>query len=252
MDDLGSAPLTRPIREWVSGLDRGVLWTARHWLALFNLVVFVYVGLPFAAPVLMAAGMETPARGIYLMYRNLCHQFAFRSWFLFGEQPVYPRAAAGTEWESFQAATGIDERDIAAARAFVGNDQVGYKVAFCQRDVAIYGGILLAGLAYAGLRLRFKIRPLPWYLWLFLGLGPIALDGFSQLLTQPPYDLLPGFRESTPFLRTLTGGLFGAMNVWLAYPHLQASMQESAQVLEAKAARIAAQDRSHHGARGQP
>ncbi len=233
----------------MGALDRSVLWTARHWLALFNLVVFVYVGLPFAAPALMAAGIETPARGIYFMYSNLCHQFAFRSWFLFGEQPVYPRAAAGTDWESFQSATGIDEGDFAAARAFVGNDQVGYKVAFCQRDVAIYGGILLAGLVYAGLRERFKIRPLKWYFWVLLGLGPIALDGFSQLLTQPPYDLLRGFRESTPFLRTLTGGLFGAMNVWLAYPYLQDSMQESAQVLEAKAARIAAQDLSHRGER---
>jgi hypothetical protein len=33
------------------------------------------------------------------------------------------------------------EEDIFAARQFVGNPQVGYKVARCQRDVAIYGGI---------------------------------------------------------------------------------------------------------------
>ena len=31
---------------------------------------------------------------------------------------------------------------------FVGSPELGYKVAFCERDVAIYLAVLLAGLAY--------------------------------------------------------------------------------------------------------
>ena len=58
-----------------------------------------------------------------------------------------------------------------------------------------------------------------------VGIGPIALDGFSQLFSQPPLSLYT-LRESTPFLRTLTGALFGLMNVWLAYPYIEESMDE--------------------------
>jgi hypothetical protein len=34
-------------------------------------------------------------------------------------------------------------------------------------------------------------------------------------------------RESTPFLRTVTGLLFGLLNVWLAYPYLEESMGQT-------------------------
>ena len=54
-----------------------------------------YVGLPLLAPSLMKLGAELPANIIYRMYKPLCHQFAFRSFFLFGEQPFYPLAEAG-------------------------------------------------------------------------------------------------------------------------------------------------------------
>ncbi len=76
-------------------LNRGLLFFARHWLAAFNLAVLVYVGLPFLAPTLMHAGYETQARWIYTVYSPLCHQLAFRSWFLFGEQPAYPTNSGG-------------------------------------------------------------------------------------------------------------------------------------------------------------
>ncbi|MFO3796131.1 MAG: hypothetical protein ACK8QZ_02455, partial [Anaerolineales bacterium] len=35
------------------------------------------------------------------------------------------------------------------------------------------------------------------------------------------------YRESTPFLRTLTGFLFGFSTAWLIFPSLEASMQET-------------------------
>jgi uncharacterized membrane protein len=206
---------------------------SRHWLALFNLVILLYVGLPFVAPVLMKAGAERQAHWIYKAYSPLCHQWAFRSWFLFGPQPAYPRALAGTALTTLSEATGIDENDVQAAREFVGNDQVGYKVALCQRDVAIYGGLLLGGVLFAGVRRR--LQPMPIWAWALFGVLPIALDGGSQLLGAFPF--LPWLaRESTPMLRTVTGLAFGLANVWLAYPYVEESMNEARVLTSARLA----------------
>lgn len=226
---------------WGERLNRGLHYVVRHWLAALSLVVLLYAGMPFVAPTLMKAGASGAARVIYTLYSPFCHQLAFRSWFLFGDQPAYPRQLAGTELQSFGAATGIDEGDFLGARAFLGNEQIGYKVALCERDIAIYGGILVAGLIF-GL-LRDRVRPLPLKFWFLLGIVPIGLDGFSQLISQ--LDLLPvAARESTPLLRTLTGALFGMMNVWMAYPHLEATMRETEQTVAAKLA-VADQRAAH-------
>ncbi len=208
------------------------LWLARHYLALFNVFVFIYLAVPFLAPILMKVGAVAPAEGIYKAYSYVCHQFAFRSWFLFGVQAVYPRAEAGLKGLlSYQQATGMDGSDLLAARAFVGNAQVGYKVALCERDVAIYGGILLFGILYS--LLRRKTKPIHWMIWIIIGILPIAIDGFSQLLSQPPFGFIP-LRESTPFLRTLTGFLFGFLTAWFGYPYVEESMKENRKFLEGK------------------
>ena len=87
---------TAASKTW-SRSDGITYWIAKHYLAMFNLFVFIYVGLPFLAPVLMRSGAEAPANAIYKAYSAVCHQLAFRSFFLFGEQPVYPRQAAGLD-----------------------------------------------------------------------------------------------------------------------------------------------------------
>lgn len=224
----------------LSRTDRAGHWFSRHYLALLNLILFLYVGLPFLAPVLMNAGYPQAARPIYSLYGAVCHQLAFRSWFLFGDQPIYPRGAAGLEgYQSFQQATGIDEDDpsqLLAARDFIGNEQVGYKVAFCQRDVAIYGGMLVFGLLFAATGRR--IRPLHWALWILIGIAPIAIDGFSQLLSQFPGFSLWEYRESTPLLRTLTGALFGFTTAWFGFPLLEESMAETRVMVASKKARL--------------
>jgi uncharacterized membrane protein len=115
---------------------------------------------------------------------------------------------------------------------------VGYKVAFCQRDVAIYGGMLIFGMVFAAT--GRKIRPLHWILWILIGMLPIALDGFSQLFSQiPPLDFIP-YRESSPLLRTLTGFLFGFTTAWFGFPLLEESMTETRVVLATKKARVTA------------
>jgi uncharacterized membrane protein len=230
-----------------NGINRLVYWISRHWLALFNIFVAMYVGLPILAPVLMNAGATAPARIIYTIYSPLCHQMASRSFFLFGDQVAYPRAIAGTSLTPIEAympslpefadASADPENWVnflLAARRFIGNDQMGYKMALCERDMGIYVSVLFAGLLYGLLRRRRFIRPLPVWAFLIIGLGPIALDGFSQLFSQYLIVLTPQLatflplRESTPFLRTLTGALFGFALVWMTYPHIDASMQKTA------------------------
>ncbi len=224
-------------RDLVIGLDRVILSVARHWLLFINLAIFVYVGLPFMAPVLMQTGATGPARAIYGLYGGLCHQLGYRSWFLFGERAAYPR-------DIFQAYAGIDPdatgpggypQGLQDSRAFVGNERMGWKVASCERDVGIYGVMLLFGLIYALPSVRNNVRPLPWFTYVLIGLLPIGLDGFSQLFSQLPPELsfigihsfawIP-YRESTPFLRSLTGGLFGLANAWLAFPYIRQSARE--------------------------
>jgi uncharacterized membrane protein len=209
--------------------DKLTWWISRNYLWILNLIIFLYVGLPFAAPVFMKAGIAQPARAIYLIYSPLCHELGFRSWFLFGEQPYYPRESAGIEGvTSFEEATNIDGSDLLAARNFVGNETLGYKVALCQRDVALYLGILMFSLIFAFTGRRLK--PLPFWAWLVFGILPVALDGFSQLFSQvgiPGFEVLLPYRESTPFLRTLTGFLFGFMTAWFGIPYIEESMRES-------------------------
>ena len=62
----------------------------------------------------------------------------------------------------------------------------------------------------------------------------MALDGGIQLLTYLPIQMQA--YESTPIMRTLTGLIFGIMNVWLAYPYVEESMEETRITLAAKLA----------------
>lgn len=223
--------------QTVTGSDGVYFWLSKHYLALLNLIVFLYVGLPFLAPVLLKINAQAPARLIYAIYSPLCHQFGFRSFFLFGEQPYYPLKEAGlVNVQTFDQITGFT--DLANpfsisrlyARQFTGNQTVGYKVALCERDVAIYGAMVVFGMLY-GLTKR-RLPALHWMVWILIGLGPIGLDGFSQLFSQFNWPWLMTYlpyRESTPFLRVLTGFLFGFTTAWFAYPNIEESMKETRQ-----------------------
>ena len=155
-------------------LDRIFYTLARRWLLFLNLALALYVGLPMLAPVLMNAGLTGPAALLYRVYSPMCHQLASRSFFLFGEQIAYPREIAGsrlTPIEAFMpglpefAEASADPAEWATflwpARRFVGNEQMGYKMALCQRDISIYATMVAGGLVYGLLRRRGRIRPMP-------------------------------------------------------------------------------------------
>lgn len=235
----------------------------RNWWLIAVLILGIYVGLPIGAPFLMQAGATGPANGIYSVYSFACHQFAFRSIFVFGEQPFYPRAEAEVDGlETFEERASQSEEFVRlylerfdappaeisveqvesnlrvwddnaqwpwAAREFVGDEDMGYKMALCQRDIAIYAAMVIAGLIF-GL-VRHRLRPIPLWIYVLLGLGPIGIDGFGQLFSYPPFELWDP-SETTPFFRILTGALFGIMNVWLAFPYLQRSFEENEDALQ--------------------
>ncbi len=218
-----------------SSFDRFSLKVSKLYIWIIGFFLILYVGLPFLAPVFLRNGAELPAKIIYTIYKPLCHQLAFRSWFIFGEQPFYPRELAGIEGvSSYEEITNSTEIDIRSAQRFTGNEALGYKVALCERDIAIYASMLLFVIAFiiSGRR----IKPLPWYIWILIGLVPIALDGVSQLpglaSNLPSWFL----RESTPLLRTITGTLFGFSTAWYLFPLIEASMNETRIILEEKRA----------------
>ena len=236
---LSATDLRKAIRN-----NRLVLRLSRNWLKIALGFLFLYTGLSVSTPFLMKAGADGVANVIYKIYSPMCHQFAFRSWFLFGDQLVYPREVAGSSLNSFESYAvedphfaGIDDvymwtADLQLqARSFVGNEQMGYKTALCERDVAIYGMMFLAGLLFAGVR-RW-LRPAPLWLYLILGLMPLGFDGFSQLFSYPPFEFWP-VRETLPGYRAVTGALFGLMNVWLAFPYLEMSMLEAQEAISRK------------------
>lgn len=226
--------------------DRAMYWISRHYLALLNLILLIYFGLPLLAPVLMNAGATAPANAIYTMYKPLCHQFGFRSFFLFGEQPYYPLEDAHVhDVKTFEEVTGLDDvRNPVSpqrfdARQFTGNEQIGYKMALCERDMAIYSAIFLFGVIFAVS--GRKLKPLHWMLWILIGMGPIGLDGFSQLFSQMEWSWLSGmlpYRESIPLFRVLTGALFGFTTAWFAYPAIEESMSETRQFFVKKFASV--------------
>jgi uncharacterized membrane protein len=190
-------------RDLVVWIDRQIYSLSKHWLSVFNVLIGIYVLLPFLAPVLMVSGAPDLARAIYIVYRPACHQLPERSFFLFGPQASY------TLDELWALGVVSDDDTIFSRQGILGTVDVGFKLALCQRDIALYGGLLAAGLLFGLLRKR--VRPLKW--WVFvLCLLPMAIDGGTQLLL---------IRESTWPIRLGTGGLVGVASVWLLYPHLE-------------------------------
>jgi uncharacterized membrane protein len=166
----------------------------------------------------MHLGLSTPARAIYLMDSLTCHQLPERSFFLFGERGAYTVAELEAD-AAIPTGLTLFRREMLR---YTGNQQIGYKVAICERDVAIYGSILVGGLIFGAVR-RWRTRSgrqaprlsIKGYLVLLV---PMVIDGATQLL---------GLRESTWELRLITGMLFGLATVWLAYPYVDEAMQDS-------------------------
>lgn len=175
--------------------ERFELWLSRHWLALFNTFVGVIVVLPYLAPVAMRLGLPGVADRLYFLYMILGHQLPQRSIFLFGPKLMYsvPEITAYT-----QAINPL------ALKEFIGNAELGWKVAYSDRLMAWYGAFWITALAYAALRRH--VRPLPFWGLILLSL-PMFIDGVTHTIS----DVLvanqfgTGFRDTNLWLAQLTG-----------------------------------------------
>ncbi|MEK6573905.1 MAG: DUF2085 domain-containing protein [Chloroflexota bacterium] len=234
-------------RSSAATANRLVYRFSRHWLLIFNLLWGVFIGLPWLAPVFMNIGWTGAGRAIYVIYSTQCHQLPQRSFFLFGEKPMYSLSEVQAAWQN--------TNNPVILRQFLGNPQTGWKVAWSDRMVSMYGGIAIAGLLFGLFRKR--LRPLP--IWAFaLFILPMAVDGGTHLISDVA-GIGSGFRDSNAWLATLTGNLFpqtfyagdalGSFNswmrlmtgvlfgigaVWLAYPYLQEAFTETADSIRAK------------------
>ncbi|MEZ4708955.1 MAG: DUF2085 domain-containing protein [Caldilineaceae bacterium] len=184
-------------------------WVARHWLMLFGAAWGLYVVIPFLAPLFMHWGWWAPARYIYAAYSYACHQLPDHSYFLFGNSLV--PSLQDLENTGLQPGLGLLEQ-----RQFIGSVEAGYKVAICERDVAIYGAIFLTSLVFAFF--KFGHWQIGWRSFIILTI-PIAVDGGAQLLN---------LHTSNWWLRTITGALFGVASVLFAYPIVDDAMREIA------------------------
>ncbi len=212
------------------------LFLRRHYPLLIAGILSLYLGLAFLAPIMMKAGNTLTAQRLYALFRPFCHQMASRSFFLYGSQLVYPTSLAHIEGlVTYGEASGQRENDISAASHFVGNEQMGYKIALCQRDLAIYSSLL--GVTLLFIFIRYKGKNIPWYLWALLGLVPIALDGGTQMVSiirLPLLNWIPA-RESTPYLRLITGMLFGGLTAWYGLFTSDEIIEEKRIMLEKRA-----------------
>lgn len=235
-------------------VDRFALGLARYWLLYVNVLLGVLVLAPFAAPALMALGASGPANAIYLFYSLLCHQLPERSFFLFGPKVSYSLAEIGRVWPY---------ANILDLRQFVGNAAMGYKVAWSDRMVAMYGSLWLGGLLYGLLRHRaLRVPRLPVVAWILLGILPMLLDGGTHTINDIVAGISgTGFRDTNAWLQVLTGNvfptmfyagaalgsfnnlarlvtgaLFGFTTVWLVYPFVEMAMQDVEQQTRARLA----------------
>ena len=91
----------------------------------------------------------------------------------------------------------------------------GHQLGLCERNFTIYSSMFLGSLAFVLTKKR--LPGIPWWVWVLMIL-PMALDGTSQMF---------GLRESTWYLRMITGTLFGLGNIWFALPLMQKSLLDT-------------------------
>ncbi len=208
-------------------------WLTRHWLETFLVIYGLWVFLPLLAPVFMHIGWTVVGKGIYFVYSFFCHQLPERSFFLFGEKTMYSLNEIQVAWQN--------TIDPLVLRKFIGNDTMGWKVAWSDRMISFYTSVWLFAAIWSPL--RHKVRPLAWWGFALL-LLPMALDGGTHLVSDLA-GIGQGFRDSNQWLVALTnsalpatfyaGDALGSFNslmrllsglsaglgiVWLAFPYI--------------------------------
>jgi uncharacterized membrane protein len=236
-------------RSLVIFLQKSVYWLTKFWYPLFMAAISLFLLLGFLAPALQAEGNEEAATAVYRFLAVNNHQLPERSYFLFGANgPLQAYSLA--EILAFGA-------DSANLQAFKGNAEIGYKTGLNHRMIAIFIGMIVAGLIW-GIR---KGRPRLSIVQFALLTLPLLLDGFSHIVSESG----SSFRDSNDWLvmlsgdmftavfytgtipgsfnwwlRTLTGLLFGLGLVWFLFPRFADYFKKRRNELEPRLKRIGA------------
>lgn len=233
-------PLTSP--------ERLTYWLTKNWIKAFAIAMGLYVGLPFLAPLFMHLGWTGLGNAIYTFYSFQCHQLPQRSLFLFGPKAMYSLNEIQSAWQ--------DTTNPMVLRQFIGNPEMGWKVAWSDRMVYMYAGTLIFGLIWWPLRHRLK--KIPWW-GLALLLLPMFIDGSTHFISDLT-GLGQGFRHTNLWLATLTSNAFpatfyagnalGSFNswmrlitglffgigvVWFGFPYLDEWFNDTVRIMQAKA-----------------
>jgi uncharacterized membrane protein len=172
-------------------------------------------------------------KAVYFVYSFFCHQLPERSFFWFGERSMYSLAEIQAAWQN------TDNPMI--LRQFIGNEAMGWKIAWSDRMISFYTSVWFFALLWYPL--RYKIKPISW-LGFALLLLPIALDGGTHMLSDFA-GIGNGFRDTNAWLTVLTkaslpatfyaGDALGSFNslmrfitgllaglgiVWLVFPYI--------------------------------
>jgi len=188
-------------------------WFASHWFEMFLLIYGIWVLLPFLAPVLMNVGFSSAGKILYFFYSFFCHQLPERSIFLFGQKAMYSLGEIQAAWQN--------TNDPMVLRQFLGNETMGWKIAWSDRMISFYTSVWLFALIFAAF--RQKIKPIPWR-GFALTLLPIILDGGTHMLSDFA-GIGHGFRDTNQWLAFLTnnalsasfyaGDALGSFNSWM-------------------------------------
>jgi uncharacterized membrane protein len=209
-DPTPSKAVSGRTRTLVIFVQRLIFALSKHWFWLAMAVPIIFLFLGLLAPALMAEGNRTAGQRIYAILRLHNHQLPQRSYFLFAES-----GGIQTYSKEQLLTFGADANDL---ETFLGNDDIGYKMALNHRMTAIFIGILVGALYWGFRRGRPQLKFIP---FIMLSL-PLLIDGFSHLISETNGT---GFRASNAWAVTLTGNVFspafyegttvGSLNWWL-------------------------------------
>ena len=188
--------LTSPTDLYTS--KSGSNWFANHLFEIFLWGYGLWVLLPILAPVLMEFGFSGVGKVLYFFYSFFCHQLPERSLFFFGQKTMYSLAEIQVAWQN--------TTNPMVLRQFLGNETMGWKIAWSDRMISFYTSVWLFALLFA----KFKqiIKPISWRGFAFL-LLPIILDGGTHMLSDLA-GIGQGFRDTNLWLAFLTNNAFSA------------------------------------------
>jgi len=173
-------------------------WLTGHGLEIFLLVYGLWVVLPFLAPVLMDTGFTGAGTALYFFYSFFCHQLPERSLFLFGPKTMYPLTEIQNVWQNTS--------NPMVLRQFLGNETMGWKVAWSDRMISFYSSVWLFALVIW--HFRQTVKPISWWGFALL-LLPIILDGSTHMLSDLA-GIGRGFRDTNLWLALITNHAFSA------------------------------------------